>query len=370
MPIWLNYSYRTFDDWSRLLPSYVYLLDNIETITIYDQEHIKSHVIDGKMLWMLEDSAHDKSFDDPLIRKILMESYPYQMQMKFVGQAVSDDLERNKRLIGHFNQFFKIDYEKVMEDYCQSCNREIAAKSFLTHETQRYEDIIKASSLFTDFVLTLLDHSWYADEADAFQRFLHTNLEIKYTPGISGNTSYEWNKVLVEVGNDTYTTLFHELTHAINRFFRMQYYADDIVCYENLTKTNEWLANFVAYHLLDAFKARDIDAIDTIDLEPIFFSMYIDIYATTREHWSTDRKHNFDLIYQELKKFEGDLLTDDKANFYYERFYKFFHYDQHKYFYPKELMYYIGYHEILKLFRNSENKGNTLIQCLLGKICL
>jgi len=55
---------------------------------------------------------------------------------------------------------------------------------------------------------------------------------------------------------------------------------------------------------MDAIIAGDIDMIDEMSLDPIFFSMYIDIYATMREHGTNDRTKNFDIIYQELKKFE------------------------------------------------------------------
>lgn len=370
MPIWLNYSYKEFNDGALLLPSYVYLLDNVEDITTYDQEHILRHVKDGKLLDMFVDDAHKNAFENPLIRKIYHEAYPYQMQMKFAWEDIPNDDRRNKRIIWFFDQFFDIDYEKVLETYCQECNRDALAKTYLTHEKERYDDIYEAAWLFTDVVLSLLQEKWYTQEATAFQRFLHTNLTLTSLAWISWNTRYEWDKVYVEVGNNTYTTLFHELTHAINRFFRVQYYHENVVCYDNLTKTNEWLSNFVAYHLLDAFKTWDIDAIDHISLDPIFFSMYIDIYATVREHGSHERKHNFDVIYQQLQKFEWNLLTDEKAKFYYERFYKFFHYDQHMYFYPKELMYYLWYHETLDLFRKTQDKWDMLIQCLLSKVCL
>gem|GEM_PF-3310104 len=152
---------------------------------------------------------------------------------------IADDTKRNERLISHFNDFFHTDYHKVIDTYCQECNRELAAKTFLAHEKERYDDVVKASTLCTDFLLRLLDQNGYAKEADGFQRFIHTSLKIKYTPGISGNTSYDGDTVIIEVGNNTYTTLFHELTHAINRFFRMQYFDESIVCYENLTKSNE-----------------------------------------------------------------------------------------------------------------------------------
>gem|GEM_PF-4056725 len=64
------------------------------------------------------------------------------------------------------------------------------------------------------------------------------------------------------------------------------------------------MSNFVAYHLMDAINAKDLDMVDEMTLEPIFFSMYIDIYATMTKEGTNDRKKNFDIIYQELLKFE------------------------------------------------------------------
>ena len=71
-----------------------------------------------------------------------------------------------------------------------------------------------------------------------------------------------------------------------------------------------------------------------------------------------------------LKGFEGDLLSNEKADFYFQRFYKFFHYNQHTYFYPKEMMYYLGYRKILQLFTEARDKKQRLALALLGKVCV
>ncbi len=371
MPIWLNYSQYYYMDGVSLLPNYLFLLDNDEYISLKDKEHILKHVQDGKLLSMLKDEANDIAFEDANLRKILLEAYPYEVQMKFANQHILNNEQTNNNLIWYFDEFFNIDYTKELDRYCKECNVKSLKQTFMAHERWRYEDIAKATDVFFDFVCTLLTEQWYDKECEGLKSYVASHLHVKYLEWISWNAEPQWDDILVEVWNNTYTTLFHEMVHVTNRYFRYIFVGENHdVCDDNLTKSNEWLANFVAYHLMDAIIARDIDAVDELHTEPVFFSMYIDIYATMREKWTHDRRQNFDLIYQELKKFEWDLLTDQKAKFYYERFYKFFHYDQHEYFYPKEMMYYLGYNEILALFKNSSNKKQLLTSCLMGKVCL
>ena len=372
MPLWLNYGYQNIGD-SRLLQNYIYLLNKDEDVSIKDdEEHICRHIDDGKLLNMLESPETLPRFEDPVLQDILLAAYPYEVLMKFKWQDVQNNVQTNQQLIWYFNQFFKIDYMAELDTYCNECNRDALQQTFLTHEKWRYKDVQKATWLFFDFVYALFDEQGYDDEIAGLQQFVKNNLIVTYTPGISGNTDPSGDTVVVEVGNNTYTTLFHELVHATNRYFRFDYFEwnEHIVCYDKMTQTNEGLSNFVAYHLMDGMIAQDLSSVDQLDAEPIFFSMYIDIYATLREFGSNDRHHNYDLVHQQLKKFEWDLLTDDKARFYYERFYKFFHYDQHEYFYPKEMMYYLGYHKTVDMFAASDHKRQLLASCLLGKICL
>lgn len=369
MPLWLNYWYIDLNN-TRLLKNYIYLLNEKEGFSLDDESFICSHIDDGTLLHMLQWVEFLPEFEQIEIQNIMLEAYPYEILMKFKWQDVANDMQRNKKLIWYFNTFFKIDYHQELDIYCNECNRDALQQTNFAHELWRYDDITTASAAFFDFVYWLFDDQWYEDEIAGLRAFVKEDLILQYTPWISGNTDPDGDKVLVEVGNNTLTTLFHELVHATNRFFRFDYYDESIVCYDSMTQTNEWLSNFVAYHLMDSILAGDINMVDHMTLEPIFFSMYIDIYATMREHGTNNRKKNYDIIYQELKKFEWDLLTDEKARFYYERFYKFFHYDQHEYFYPKEMMYYLGYNGILELFRSSKNKKQLLTNCLLGKICL
>lgn len=371
MPIWLNYWY-SHTNTSRLLKNYIYLINGEEDFSVQKNiDHITDHIHDNTLLRMLQWVEFLPEFDQVEIQNIMLEAYPYEVLMKFKWEDIMNDKKRNERLIWNFDRFFKIDYHTELNKYCIECNRWALQSTYLAHEKWRYSNIAWATKQFFAFIHKILNDQWYMIEAEALQKYMEWNLKISHQSGISGNTDYNEDKIEVDVWNNTYTTLFHELIHATNRFFRTHYSDEDhYFCEDNLTKTNEWLANFVAYHLMDTIIAGDVDMIDNMTLEPIFFSMYIDIYATMREHGTNDRKKNYEIIHQELKKFEWDLLTDEKARFYYERFYKFFHYDQHEYFYPKEMMYYLGYNGILDLFRNSDNKKQLLASCLLGKVCL
>jgi hypothetical protein len=92
----------------------------------------------------------------PVLRKIFLEAYPYQMQLKFAGQDIADDPVRNKRLISLFDQFFEISYDEVLEQYCQTCERSVLKSTYLAHERGRYTDVAKATKCFIDFVVRLL----------------------------------------------------------------------------------------------------------------------------------------------------------------------------------------------------------------------
>jgi hypothetical protein len=200
--------------------------------------------------------------------------------------------------------------------------------------------------------------------------FIPQHLSLSYEDEISGVTSQIGDKIYVQVGNNTIMTLYHELAHVVNRFFRYHYYQNYEVCFDNYTKTNEGFANFLAYHLCETVMSREIDLIDEVSTHELFFSFYIDIYATLREQGSNDRKLNYEIVANQLEMFMPDLISTEKIDFYFQRFFKFFHYDQHQYFYPKELMYHLGYNEIRQLFRQADDKKQLLTQLLLGKVCL
>gem|GEM_PF-4431381 len=138
------------------MPNYLYLLDNIEQITIFDQEHIARHIQDEKLLDMLKHPIYDSAFDDPVIKQILLDAYPYEVLMKFGGQEIPNDDSRNENIITSFNTFFRLDYHKEIAKYCEECNSQAQQKTFAQHERGRYDDIAKATDAFFDFVYALL----------------------------------------------------------------------------------------------------------------------------------------------------------------------------------------------------------------------
>lgn len=376
MPIWLNYTHEHVA-WGILLPNYIYFLNNFRPLTRWklfsgDEEETQiflTYIEEDALRAWLKDTVSDKYFDVSGIRNILFEAYPYEVEMKCLANDIKDDTQRNERLIASFNNFFAIDYEQVLQEYIASWRKEMC-KAFLEKEDRVYEDRDEAVELFMKFVKSVLQSEWYAKEAYALELYMKDHLHISYVTWISWVTSEKWWEVYIEVGNNTYITLLHELVHFVNRYFRYHYFEKDEVCFDHFTRTNEWLSNFIAYHCIDQILETNIEGVEEMSMETLFVSSYIDVYATLREEWTNDRNHNFSLIAREMKKFEGDLLTPEKTDFYIQRFYKFFHYDQHEYFYPKELMYHIGYHEIREIFNNSNNKKQLLAQCFLWKVCV
>lgn len=376
MSIWLNYTHEKVGRW-MVLPSYVYLLTH-DTYFAWaklfggDSEEIKRFldtVRGGRLLTLLQDSNQEQYFDRPGIRELLLEAYPYEVEMKCLKKRISNDPARNQRIMNLFNSFFGIDYQQVVSDYSMQADRTVWHIS-AEQESRTYTNRVHVVSIYLEFVSLLLRSQWYEQEALRHQQFADQHLLIEHVAWISGVTFQKWDKVVIQVGNTKYTTLIHELVHFTNKFFRFHYYDRRDIAFDNYTKTNEWLANFVAYHLMDAIIAKDVTAIERMQLSPLFFSVYIDIYATLQEQGSTHRKHNQALIEHEFRKFYRSLLTKRKANFYVQRFYKFFHYDQCEFLYPKELMYYLWYKGMLDLFASSSDKSCLLARCLLGKIAL
>jgi len=376
MSIWLNYTHEQVA-WGMILPSYVYLVDKLYPLAWaklfsgdeFETNLFLSYVDQQALLHMLENKDNDRYFDTQGIRDILLHAYPYEIQMKCLWETIHNNTQRNQKLIWLFNTFFGIDYTQVIADYTHQRDMSVYARA-KNLETRTYTNRVSCVFAYLWFIDSLLRSQWFHKEADRHNDFADKHLRVTYTQWISGVTTQVGEQIIIEVGNDTYITLFHELVHFTNRFFRFHYYQETDVCFDNYTRTNEGLANFVAYHLLDSISTQDITNIDKMTTDPLFFSIYIDIYARLIQEWTNYRAHNFSLINSALHDFYGNLLTQRKADFYYQRFYKFFHYDQHKYFYPKELMYHIGYHEIREMFCVSDNKTQLLAQCLLGKVCL
>ena len=368
MAIWLTYTHKIYLSWAILMPWYIYALQKNHIVDSDDEQALQKLIDEWHLLSYLENPRHDRDFDDPLIRKIMLEAYPYEVELKFLGKDIKNDTERNQRLVSLFNNLFATDYHGVLGTYTHQDQLDVQAINIQMHE-HRFEDIEVAKKQYIDFSIKLFEDQWYHEEAKALDFFCTQRLTIEYSAGISWVTIRKGNDIYIWLGNKTYTTMFHEMTHAINNYFKFEFY-DNIYTCDHKTKTNEGLSNFVAYHLLDNIVENDIYTLDQMSLDPLFFSMYIDIYKTLTESGLTNRNTIYSIVQEQLKSFEWDLLTPTKADFYYQRFFKYFHYDQTTYMYPKEMMYYLGYRWILQLFNVSQNKKALLTQALLGRICL
>lgn len=377
MPIWLNYSPIKVGNWNHILPNYMFCMDRelwakdwkFDTQSLMK---MKALIQEWKLLEFLQRSESIQRFDEPLLRDIVLQAYPYEVEWKFLWDLIEDNTQRNEKLISLFDQFFRVSYQEVMDAYSKRSADEleiIHTTSSRVHQ-ESYPDRDAAVTAYFLWLDTLLKSQWFIDEAKAISKFIKDNMVVRFREGISWVAFSEWEKIAIEVGNSTYVTLFHELTHLVAKYFRFTYYENFEVCFDNYTKTNEGLANYVAYHLFDGIMCANQQCVETVSHNELFFSPYIGVYAMLRNEWTNDKMKNFALVKEFMEEYEGSLLTEEKARFYFERFYKFFHYDQHEYFYPKELMYYLGYNQIRLMVKESLNPTQLLTQLLLWKVCL
>lgn len=368
MAIWLNYTHFEYKDGSRLLPNYAYLLNRFVPITYTDKETITPSILNGTLLELLHNPQNNDLFIDPLVREIMLEAYPYEIEYKFMQQNITNDLVRNEKLIKLFNMYFQEDYHKTMESYCSHCNKDrlIERSQHVHHFT--YTDRKLAVEQYLTFISTLLTQAKYQHAASVLAQYAESHLIITYEEGISWVAWIDWENVKIKVWNSTYVTLYHELTHFVMNFFN-EFYPETkwLRTTWDSTKNNEWFANFIALHFYTQILEWTID-IWWCAPYPLFFSMYIDIYATLIKQGSIDSKHNYDLVAQQLRHLESSTITDDKINFYYQRFYKYFHYDQHTSLYPKELLYYLGYNQIREAYCElpEDQKAQYIIDYSMG----
>lgn len=377
MPIGLNYSPIDTWNWTQILPNYMFCLDNELwaddwVFPLGAVEKIKKIIQEWILLEFLEKESSNERFDDPILREILLASYPYEITNKFLWWDEQNDFSRNENIITLFNTFFGIDFTHEVESFAERDPVTVAwimSRSSVLHQetyTNR-DDAVAAYFLWVD---KLLKKQGFTEEAAELELFYKNNMVVRYREWISWVAFSDGDTIVIEVWNNSYVTLFHEITHFVAKFFRFTYYEDDEVCFDNYTKTNEWLANYVAYHLFDGITCGDKNCIENIAHEELFFSPYIAVYALLRKQWSNDKQHNFALVKNFMEWYEWSMLTEEKARFYFERFYKFFDYKQHDFFYPKELMYYIWYNTIREMMKESNNPTQLLTQLLLWKICL
>lgn len=142
------------------MPNYLYLLDNdFQPVNIQSPEakaRLREFVMSGKLKGILEDPSNLERFDDPLIWEILIAAYPYEIDLKYLQSSVANDLVRNQRIMSLFEQFFAIDYHKVLDGYCRECNREQRYTTSLATQECYYDSQTEATALFIEYISSLL----------------------------------------------------------------------------------------------------------------------------------------------------------------------------------------------------------------------
>ena len=322
-------------------------------------------VNNGTLLKQLQEPNNDRHFDHPLIRQLLCTAYPYEIQLKYLQQKVPNDLQLNEQIIKLFNEYYHIDYHQVIQDYeTQQKHKIDILQTACQIREIHYKCLSEQLQKRKEFITTLLQQQGYNKQAQALLHFLNQHLNISIDSQSSNMTVEQWENIIVHLSNQSYSILYHELTHVVNNFFRYYYPPQVTSRTHDFTKINEWFANFIAYHLGQHIQDLQKDYKD-IDLSEHFNSPYIHIYMTLAKKWSDDPSHNQQIINSLMHHYQYSLPQLDSEDFYYQRFYKFFHYHQHHYFYPKELLYYLGYHEILKNSQQSPHKTQLLCDYFL-----
>lgn len=85
------------------MPNYLFLLDNeFQPVNLQSPEskaRLWEFVMSGKLRSTLEDPSHLEEFDAPLIWEILIASYPYEVDLKYLQSSVQNDPVRNQRIM-------------------------------------------------------------------------------------------------------------------------------------------------------------------------------------------------------------------------------------------------------------------------------
>lgn len=364
--IGLTYTHTNYTENNKLLPNYYYFLSKIypETKNAYDD--IAHFVYNGSLLSELSDLRHTRFFDSPVTQQILANAYENEIIYKFLWVTSHKENNHNdQKLIELFNTYFEIDYEELLEKYCSQCNRWELLSRHNNVRKQEYTDrkeVIELYLSFIEHICTIADQPHYGE---AHRTFAAKHLIVEDKPWTTWEASRRWENVLITLGNNSYETLIHELVHFTHNFFEDIYEETSFDQLVTDSIEHEWLANFIAFHFME-YIIHDQKDITTISTDHSFFSYYIDIYATLRKDWWDTKEHNYTIVRNELISFEWEDITDAKVDFFFERFYKYFRYDQHKYFYPKELIYYVWYNKMLEWFTNAWDKHAWLFSMLTG----
>lgn len=295
-------------------------------------------------------------FEDPEIQKLLILTYPVEVEQKFL----------QKENISIDTWAIMTTFEKLHEiSYTQEVTKKVNINTIawfqeLRKRTYEQDEIETYIQRFFAFVQKILLAQKYEKENAALQDFIQHKLKIKKSAQGSITKRYP-DSITVYLANNYITTLFHELTHVVNKFFRNIYNeAEQKIPDFKRTKHLEWFANFIGFNAIDTIIEEK-----EINYEPIFISPYSYTYRQVYKNWSNNIEHNKTIIRESLSVFSNEYK--EKIDYLHQRFYRFFPYEQNKFLYPKELLYQIGYDNILQSFKKAENKDSLLAKYLLNK---
>ncbi|USN54436.1 MAG: hypothetical protein H6765_07895 [Candidatus Peribacteria bacterium] len=145
-------------DGRLLLPNYLYVLPYAYWPGNFSTNEVLISTIESGMLHdELMKQENNEKFDEPLIREVLYEAYPYEVDLKYLQKDIMDDVQRNERLIGLFNDFFRVDYKAQLQKYYNECQRQELFWTSHQIETEHiYDDMGKAVHTFLSYIYNLL----------------------------------------------------------------------------------------------------------------------------------------------------------------------------------------------------------------------
>lgn len=216
------------------------------------------------------------------------------------------------------------------------------------YNTQTFTSPEDMFNKFFSFIFHILVKTWHRKEKNKLQKELQNyTFTVMYQKKNSSFVEIKNNKIVMYMNSKKKTTFYHECTHLLHVMVRKIFSIQKE--HFTLHTYNEWAANFFAYNLFENIEACSLDS---ISLQHIYFPKYSYMYQELLDKGTNIPYKNHLLV----KKICATLwYTDDQEinNLYY-RFFKFLPFSQHRYLYPKELLYQIGYEKIIHSFRTKD----------------